>query len=175
MTMKKALFYIAAGGWVISLLVHLLALGGVDVQESVPFVFLLHFGIFVVAIPTVILQKVKQSALPKPASRFSLLAEFQHAPLAVKVLAAAGFVYAIINFGLFMAAYPGSPSIHDGQYVLMNHSEFIRTLSAAEYHHARAMELRGFSGHWIAFYGVFAAGLYPPRKEEATVGTPPSA
>lgn len=174
--MKKALFYIAAGGWLISIVVHLLAFGGVDVQDGAPFVFVLHLGIFVVAIPTLIMLKVKQSTLPKTLRRFSLVNEFQQAPWAVKVLAAAGFVYAIINFGLFMFAYPGSPSIHDGQYVLMNHSEVIRTLTEAEYHPARARELRAFSGHWIAFYGVFAAMLFPPRKEEeATTGMPPSA
>lgn len=176
MTMKKALFYIAAGGWVTSLAVHLLALGGVDVQAGIPFVFLLHIGIFVVAFPTLILQKAKQSELQKTPRRFSLSGEFQHAPRAVKVLAAAGFVYAILNFGLFMATHPGSPSIKDGQYVLMNHSAVIRTLTDAEYHLARAGELRGFSGHWIAFYGVFAAMLLPPRKEEeATASTSPSA
>lgn len=63
-----------------------------------------------------------------------------------------------------MSSQPGSPEIQDGQYILQNHGKLIRTITEQEYHHYKANEVRGFSGHWLIFYGFSAALLYPFGK-----------
>jgi DNA-binding XRE family transcriptional regulator len=52
--MKKFLFYFAVTGWLIALIVHLLTLADFDAREKVPFIWVLHIGIFVVWLPAVI-------------------------------------------------------------------------------------------------------------------------
>ena len=74
------------------------------------------------------------------------------------ILGAVIFVYAIVNFMLFMVATEGgSPTIQDGKYLLLNHGELIREISLEEYSAFKANEVRGFSGHWLVFYYVAAA------------------
>jgi hypothetical protein len=76
----------------------------------------------------------------------------------------AGFYYAIVNFLVFMFSDPGTPAIKDGQYYLHTHGQWIRNITEQEYHHYKAATIRGFSGHWVAFYGLAAAVLYPFKR-----------
>jgi hypothetical protein len=58
------------------------------------------------------------------------------------IIAGIGFIYAFINFALFFFSQKGTTSIIDGQYILENHGEQIKTLTEQEYHHFKATELR---------------------------------
>jgi hypothetical protein len=40
----------------------------------------------------------------------------------------------------------------------------MRNITEQEYHHYKAATIRGFSGHWVAFYGLAAAVLYPFKR-----------
>jgi hypothetical protein len=166
--MKKYLFYFALTSWILGLLVHILSLAAVDVEEKVPFTWLLHFGIFIVWFPVVLdlvkneeLQEYKQS---KKQNRMNpivfLKILFKETPTWMKVIALAGYFYAMINFMLFFTSQGGTPSIKDGQYILHNHGRLIKILTEQEYHHFKANVVRVFSGHWILFYGVATAYLY---------------
>jgi hypothetical protein len=167
--MKKALFLFAVTGWTLGLLVHVLSVIDIDVDAKAPYVWLLHLGIFVVWIPAIILlkknagQKTFQGASVKksfsPFGQFKAL--FTNTPNWLTVIAVTGFFYAFINFMSFMSAQHGTPAIENGQYMLHNHGQFVRNLTKAEYNHYQANTLRGFSGHWIAFYGLAMAILYP--------------
>jgi len=86
---------------------------------------------------------------------------FKNVPRWLIVIAIVGSFYAFINFVLFVATQHGVPDIQNGQYVLQSHGTLIKTLSEQEYHHFKANEVRGFSGHWIAFYGIAMAVLFP--------------
>jgi hypothetical protein len=166
--MKKILFYLALTGWTLGLLVHILSLLGIDVNETVPFVWLLHIGIFVVWLPVVLdlkknteLQEYQQSGMLKkmnPIGFFKII--FKETPTWMTIIAVAGFFYAFINFMLFLATQSGTLDVKDGQYILQNHGQLIKILTEQEYHHYKANEIRGFSGHWILFYGVATAVLY---------------
>jgi len=167
--MKKYLFYFAVFGWGLSLLIHVLALADIDVTESIPFVWLLHVGIFVVWLPVVV-ELRKDQALQNgsflnrmnPVSFYKTL--FKGTPPLLVITALAGFFYAMINFLLFMQSQTGVPDLREGQYILHNHGQLIKTLTEAEYHHYKANEVRGFSGHWIAFYGIATAVLFRFNK-----------
>jgi hypothetical protein len=41
-------------GWFLALLVHILSLIDIDVRDRIPFVWLLHIGVFVVWLPVVL-------------------------------------------------------------------------------------------------------------------------
>ncbi|MFT5916516.1 MAG: hypothetical protein ACJAWV_000118 [Flammeovirgaceae bacterium] len=167
--MKKYLFYFALTCWVLSLTAHLISLADVDITETIPFVWLLHVGIFVVWVPVVIdlnkgkemkeLQKSKSSIWKRQKGMYNIL--FKGAPSWMRFVAIAGFFYATINFMLFMSSQGGTPSIEEGGgYVLENRGELVKTLTKEEYHHYKANEVRGFSGHWILFYGIATVALF---------------
>lgn len=166
--MKKILFFVAATGWMLGLTVHLLSLSGVDVMEKVPFVWLLHLGIFAIWVPTILsLKKKKELRGNQDSSPFNALSNFlENTPHWLNAIAVVGFVYAFINFALFFFSIEGSTAIKDGEYILHNHGHLIKKLTEQEYHSYRAQELRGFSGHWLAFYGFAVAALYPFAKKK---------
>jgi hypothetical protein len=172
--MKKFLFYLAVTGWTIGLIVHGLSIADFDITEKVPFVWALHIGVFVVWLPTVLnlkkneeLKEYQQSGMlnrMNPLGFFKII--FRQTPTWLIIIAIGGFFYAMVNFMLFMTSQEGVPDIKDGQYILHNHGHLIKNLTEQEYHHYKANEVRGFSGHWMAFYGIAAAVLFPFRQTE---------
>ncbi len=173
---KNILFYIAACGWIIGLTAHLLSVADIDVTSRVPFIWVLHVGIFVVWLPVVLklkddkeLKEYKNTSFVNRLNPFSFYKIiFKNAPSWMSVLAIICFYYAIVNFILFIldADALGGANIRDGKYVLENRGKFIRNITEEEYHHAKAAMLRGFSGHWLVFYGFAATILYPFNKTE---------
>lgn len=121
--MQKLLFYFAVTGWGSGLIVHLLSLAGFDVSDKVPYVWVLHIGIFVAWFPAILSMK-----------RNGELKAYKQSGLQNRL----------------------NPLGH-----MHNHGQLIKTLTKQEYHHYKANELRGFSGHWLAFYGLAAAILFP--------------
>lgn len=176
--MKKNLFYFAVTGWTLGLIVHLLSVADVDVTAKVPFVWVLHIGIFVVWIPAILelrkneeLKAYQQNGRRNKTNPFEVVKiMFSKAPTWLTVIAIGGFFYAFVNFMLFMNASIGSVDIKDGQYILHNHGQLIKTLTEQEYHHVKANEVRGFSGHWLAFYGIAAAVLFPFGSADTASG-----
>jgi hypothetical protein len=170
--MKKLLFYFASTGWILALLVHVLSITDIDIASRLPFVWILHLGIFAVWIPMILdlikneeikqFQQARKQNRNNSTSLFKII--FKKTPTWLKIIAVGGFFYAGINFILFSISQQGSATIKEGQYILHNHGQLIRTLTEQEYHHFKANEVRGFSGHWLAFYGIAAAILFPFYK-----------
>lgn len=166
--MKKILFYFALTGWTLALIIHLISLVGIDLTEKISFIWILHIGIFIVCIPAGFDLKKNQelkdyqhsSILNRmnPIGYFKII--FKDTPTWIAIIAICGFFYAFINFSSFIASQDGTPDIKDGQFVLLNHGQLIKTLTKQEFHHYKANEVRGFSGHWILFYGLATALLY---------------
>jgi hypothetical protein len=157
--MDRFLGFAALTGFVLAAVAHVYALAGVDVAEHVPLVRLLHVGVFIVFIPFVFSSRKILGKHPSLADMRALV------PGRVFAVGLAVFIYAMVNFALFIAATQGgNPAIEAGQYVLKNHGRLIRELSFAEYEALRANELRGFSGHWLFFYFVpFAYFMFGKR------------
>lgn len=145
--MNRFLAIVALTGFVSAGAVHGFALAGVDVSEQLPFVWVLHLGIFVVFFPFVF--SIRKVLGPRP----SLDDLQQLLPRWVFFICQAVFIYALANFALsIVLSQGGSPSIEEGKYVLQNHGSVIREINQAEYVALRANQLRGFSGHWLLFY-----------------------
>jgi hypothetical protein len=171
---KKFLFFFALTGWTISLVVHFAALfADYDATRDFPFIWLLHIGIFIVWLAAVILLKKSdlsqfRNSNPFDFAKQKLLVKtiFRNSPAWLTTIAVIGFFYAMINFMLFILSQQGTPDIVHGQYILQNHGQVIKTITEAEYNHYAANQTRGFSGHWILFYGLAMAILFPYGNSE---------
>lgn len=162
------MFYIAVFGWGAALLVHGLALAGVDVISFMPSVWLLHVGIFAVWIPAVLLMrraKAQQQEMVVAEERTTSFSEFKQAPRWLTVIAFAGMAYAFVNF-MFFATSAKSTGEEKGHYYTHIHGHDHKPITAQEYHRLQANDLRGFSGLWIGFYGMAMAILCPFKKPE---------
>lgn len=174
--MKKFLFYFAVTGWTLGLIVHLLSLADFDIADKVPLVWVLHIGIIVVWIPTILdlrknekLNEYQQSGILKiinPFTFFKII--LKETPTWLIIITIGSFFYAIINSNLFMNSQLGVTDIKDGQYILHNHGQLIETLTEQEYHHYNANEMREFSVPLLLFYGFAAAVLYPFKKQKTS-------
>ena len=100
------------------------------------------------------------------------------APRPLRIACIAAFIYAFINFALFMVLMEGgSPSVKNGNYYLQSHGRKIRDLTKDEYLRFQSYEVRGFSGHWMFFSIIpmtYFLTVYP-RLQPGGVGfNPPS-
>ena len=151
--------YAALAGFVASLLVHMAALAGIDVLEHLPWIWVLHVGIFVALIPAF----TKMTTSEDNEETADSVDALPFSPWVVKV-ALALFAYAIVNLVLaFLTGRDGAPWIEAGRYVLVQEERVVGTLSHAEYIRLRANEVRAFSGHWMLFY-FLAVAAYLIRK-----------
>jgi hypothetical protein len=125
---------LSAAGLVLSLWVHLGALAGQRVAPEA-FFWILHIGIFVVWIPTV-LAYIKRvgSASRKDAWKLAL----RSSPQWMRYMVYGFFGYALLNFAIFFFHAPNGSSGANPP----------------------AVAWRGFSVHWMAFYSAALATLY---------------
>ncbi len=146
--MRRFFSIFALIGFFSSLFVHLSTFFGIDLSKHVPWVWVLHLGVFVIFIPMVFVQGL--------GSRKDFWRKiFAAIPRWARYTIKAFFAYALINFALFFFLSEGGvPDVREGKYVLHNHGQVIRELSENEYELQKAYVLRGFSGHWMVFYLV---------------------
>ena len=92
---------------------------------------------------------------------------FQDTPVWLLVIAGVSFIFAMISFIILMDLQPGVVSIIDGKKVLHNRGDIIKELTNQEYKHALAIEARRSLGHYLAFFGVGTAILYPGERKNS--------
>jgi hypothetical protein len=161
---KTIFFYFTLTCWSASIIANLCAIADFDVMEKFPFVWFLHIGVFIVIFAAILLLKQTpelqdQQIRSNPLKVLGTV--IKGTPYWLIAIAVVGFIYSGINFSLFASSQVGTPEIKDGQFILQDHGQFIRTISKQEYHHFRANIIRGFSGHWIGFYGIGLVLLFP--------------
>lgn len=161
--MKKTLFYIALLGSISAITVHILSILGVDVADTLPFIWALHIGIFVVWIPTILSLKKLQKQ-NKKANAFTLLTKNKPKWLLGLIIVIAA--YTGFNFIFSISKTGGTTSNKNGVYSLQNRGKYIRNITKEEYHLHGANTLRGFSGHWILFYTIATIALYKGESKE---------
>jgi hypothetical protein len=144
--MRLAWAAMASAVFVASLAAHLATFVGIDPLESVPDVMLLHLTMFPPFIAGIVYAKKSQRGGLTPQ-------QFQAAvPRWLQLLVAVSFVYAMVNFGLFMAlSAAGAPTKRDGRYFIAHGRAVAHEITEAEFHQQQAYVVRGFSGHWMLF------------------------
>lgn len=135
--MKKFLFYFAITGWILAIIAHLFSLADFDITDKVPFVWILHVGCIIVLFPAVINRKkyddpsdFKESVMLEKRYDVGLYSiSSRHTPNWMRLITIGGLIYAFFNFMLFMSWPSGSPEIQNGNYVLFDHGEILKTLT----------------------------------------------
>ena len=128
----KILATIAAAGFLASVACNLMGW----LHQEPPWgnsVFVLHLGVFIVWFPLII---SANRTKPKPESG-NLDHLLVGLPKWLRIAASVLFVYALLNFACFVYCTSQYPRHKIPFYV----------------------ELRGFSGHWMMFYGIAAIGF----------------
>ena len=134
-------------GLALSLIVHALTVASIDVLARTPYVWCLHIGCLIPAIPFGI-------ALKRQFGQQFTFSQLQSVlPRWAALLLIAMTIYAAINLVLFLVLSEGAfPDIRGGQFVLQRHGKIVRVLSEAEFHAQRAYQVRGISGCWLLLY-----------------------
>jgi hypothetical protein len=120
------LLFVSAIGFSLSLIAHILALLGKPIPGCV---WVLHAAIFVVWIPAILICNRAPRAVDRKNQWDAILRD---CPVWMRRAVSILFVYAIVNFTLFMASTMGQPKPKGT---------------------APPAVIRGFSGHWMIFYG----------------------
>ncbi len=92
----------------------------------------------------------------------------EHAPQWVKVALAVLFAYTGFNF-IFSLWYLNeglTPDVVQGEYVMQDHGNVVRTRSQAEYWRHSAYELRGMSTHIILFSAIALGILWSNARKD---------
>ncbi|MCB9637807.1 MAG: hypothetical protein H6728_14845 [Myxococcales bacterium] len=165
---RKSLGIVALVGFSMALCVHVLALLGSTWLLKIPGVMFLHVGIFVVFIPMVLSMGPYQKKIKQ--SKLGIWSIF---PIWMRAILFGLTLYTAANFMLFAGkSGGGGPAEKNGGYVIQNHGKLIRKITKQEYDALRVNEVRGFSGHWLLFYGVpmffflFVPALKDKEEEE---------
>ena len=136
--MKVVLFpfmSLAACGFLLRVAAHVMALAGIAIPGG-GLVWVLHIGIFVVWIPTVLVaNRITGYSNRKDFWKTALIG----CPVWMRRALYVVFGYAVFNFILFILSTSTHPKPTGT---------------------APASVIRGFSGHWMVFYGAAFATLY---------------
>ncbi len=162
--MRKYFFYLAIVGWILSAIVQLLLVVGIDVESQCSFTWLLHIGVFAVWFPAILLliRDKERSAMMKTYNPIDFWkALFKGTPVWLVIIALGGFIYTWVSGMWYMFSVDGVVDIMDGQYVMQNHGSIIKVLTEQEYHSFHIREQMFFSAFWLAFYGIAMGVLYP--------------
>ena len=133
------LLWLAALGFVCSVVVHVASLFGIGVGDQA---IGLHFGLFMVFVPGVFLNL-------KGGKRGRDI--FGTLPKWVSHVAAVLFVYALVNFFVCVSKFPprGTPKNDPRQ-------------------PTQAQTMRAASGHWMLFYGMGFCMIWNARRQRST-------
>ena len=154
---------------IVSLVVHASTFLGIDPLAEWPGVMFIHIAIFP---PFIAALYYAQRIGGKKQGHQDRV--FQSAPLWLRTLTVVCFVYALVNFAVFVVLVEGGgPHERDGKYFLTSHGTVLRELSEAEYHQQRAYVVRGFSGHWMLFScGALTFLVGTAKLRRHSTGTP---
>ena len=136
---------LAALGFLLSVAAHVASIAGVPLPAGQS-IWLLHTGVFVVWLPTILISnKVMQGERRKDMWKIML----SGCPRWMRLLGYSVAAYVVVNFIYFMATssgkahYTGSPP---------------------------PSVIRGFSGHWMLFYGMAFMTLYSVKAKPGLLG-----
>jgi hypothetical protein len=137
------LMLLAALGFLLSVAAHVASIAGVPLPGGQS-IWLLHTGIFVVWVPTIL---ISHSVVRGKRRRDVWKVLLSGCPPWMRVLGYALVAYVVVNFLYFMTTTSGS---HPGG--------------------ASPSVIRGFSGHWMLFYGVAFMTLYSVKVKPELLG-----
>jgi|JI9StandDraft_1071089.scaffolds.fasta_scaffold106018_1 hypothetical protein len=153
--MNSILFIFSCLGLIMSILTHFALQFGVNIQDYPVSPSLLHIGIFLTFAPSLILFMSKnKNETDEKGKKLGLRILYRDSPKVLIGLAFVIYLYAILNFFIFMGSMSGSPARQGEKYILSNHGKLIREITFEEFKLYQRKEAIGFSGHWMLFYAA---------------------
>ena len=158
--LRRCLSIIAASALAASLTVYALSFVGKTMDEMFRWVMLLTVGVFPLVIP---MYAVEYSAIKN--SKFLWDAIWRGLPKWAVRATQIGFLFFAAHFVLFLVqSHAASPEIINGKYVLSNHGQIVKELTASQYKWLKGSELRLFATGWLSFYVALALYWWFPRR-----------
>lgn len=165
------LFLLALIGVIVSAVLHFSTCWGMGWQASMPYVWLLGIGVFVVWVPAVAIQGML------PRKKNGALQPFAFAPKWMRLLSGAAFAYAIINFAVFIFIMGATYAVRvNGHYELREHGRVIRQITEQQYDRYKTYEFRAFSGVLMVVYlagMTLLASAMAYQRSQNSAGAPP--
>jgi hypothetical protein len=160
--MRKVIAIAAAPGLIAGVYIFIASFCGLTMEKLGAKAFLLHFGIFVLFIPLVTVERWSKGVDP-------LRGKPRWVVRSMQIL----FLEFLAVFVAFLAlSNTGSPEIINGEYVLNSHGKIIKYISEREYLFLKGWELRFFASGWILGYYALMMYWWFPRQDEWTVVMP---
>jgi hypothetical protein len=158
---RKIMAVAAASGALVGTFVFIGSFFGLTMNKLGARVFLLHLGIFVLAIPLIFVERSKGAdwSRGKP-----------HWALRSMQLAFLLFIGVFVTF--LILSHAAAPDVVNGEYVLNSHGKIVGYLSEKDYLFLKGWELRLFASGWIGVYWALAIEWWFPRQDEWTVLMP---
>ena len=126
-----------------------------------PKMFLLHLGIFVLAIPLILIERSSRVDVYRGKPRW-----------AVRSMQAVFLLFICVFLTFLIMSHATTPDIVNGQYVLNSHGKVVGYISEKQYLSLRGWESRLFASGWMCFYWALAIQWWFPRQDEWTVVLP---
>lgn len=163
--LRRCLACVAACGLAAALATYVDSFIGATFETVFRWAIFLHLGIFALLVP---MYAVEYSRIEQ--SKFFWDAIWRGPPRwGVRAIQLA-FLFFAIHFLLFLLqSHAASPEIQNGRYVLNNHGQIVRELTASEYRWLKGSELRLFATGWLSFYSALLLYWWFPRPRSGEV------
>ena len=157
-TIKIILTVIGGLGLGYGLYIYFNAISFIDNSEGIPFSTPLTITVFVIWLAAILtLNQIGDLKTMDLMTRLNPIkfwgTMFKGSPKWVLILAAASFIFGMINIGLMISDF-GVTGIIDGKYVVHNHGQIIRELTEKEFLIAKSKELKAITAGHILFLGM---------------------
>lgn len=159
-SLRRFLAFVSACGLLAALSAYVISFTGATMDAIFRWAMFLDIGVFALVLP---MYAVEYSTIKR--SRFLWDAIWRGVPKwGVRAIQIVGLIFAA-HFVLFLVqSHAASPEIRDGLYVLNNHGQIVKELTAAQYHWLKGSELRLFATGWMAFYFMLSLYWWFPRR-----------
>ena len=122
---------------------------GFNLDRLGPKMFLLHAGIFAIAVPLIAVDKIKARA--HRLSPHELNSNRKPSWLS-RIEFGLFLLFVVMFVSFFFLSHGATPDIKDGEYVLNSHGKIVGYISEKDYLWLKAWELRFLASAWLCIY-----------------------
>jgi len=160
--MRKVMAIAAVPGFIAAICIFVASFFGLTMDKLGRKAFLLHLGIFALAIPLIAVERSSKGVDP-----------FSGKPRwALRSMQILFLLFLVVFFSFLALSHAAAPAIIDGEYVLNSHGKIIGHISERDYLFLKGWELRLFASGWTLAYFAMMMHWWFPRKDEWTVVMP---
>ena len=156
----KKLLYATIFGWSLSALVFVLSVAKINIQEKIPFVWILFFGVFIVFIPAVLYAKnsnriQEYSYENNTFGNVPLIPFFEKSKSWIITILIVSFICAVVSFSSMNNLQNGSVESINGKYFMEErNNDKKREISKNEFDNFQTSHLKFFFGGLLLFYSI---------------------